>query len=262
MAKVNPAWLISKNPGDLKAQIRHAVQFGFHPVSQDATTAHLLRKKKFSCLFATLSFLCFGIGFFVYLFYYLAKRDDEIYLDLTTQPKGEELKAYVAKDFSKKRNNAIAIIGFLFFIFFVIPAIATFFSQLQSVQTEESAVEIDPVFDVPSLLDKNINEIKLALGTPKYDTEPTKLQISMGVTEWDKTWNKDRASLIVTYDFKTKNVIDFFISDISEGATRNKNLLLNLGGLNNNQTQYQLKFVEVVNPPTPGLYTGVIVTPR
>ncbi len=124
MAKVNPAWLISKNPGDLKAQIRHAVQFGFHPVSQDSTTAHLTRKKKFSCLFATLSFLCFGVGFLIYLFYYMAKRDDEIYLDLATQPKGEALKAYVAKDFEKKRRNTMILIGFLVFIFVILPILS------------------------------------------------------------------------------------------------------------------------------------------
>jgi hypothetical protein len=136
MAKVNPAWLISKNPGDLKAQIRHAVQFGFHPVSQDSTTAHLTRKKKFSCLFATLSFLCFGVGFLIYLFYYMAKRDDEIYLDLETQPKGEQLKAYVAKEFQQKRNHTLILIGFLVFIFVILPMLSFVGAQFNAITND------------------------------------------------------------------------------------------------------------------------------
>jgi nitrate reductase NapE component len=124
MAKVNPAWLIKKHPGDLKAQIRDAVAFGFHPVSQDATTAHLLRKKKFSCLIATLSFLCFGVGFLIYLFYYMAKRDDEIYLDTNIQPKGKDLEAYVAQEEKKKQRNTMILVGFLIFIFVILPILS------------------------------------------------------------------------------------------------------------------------------------------
>lgn len=120
MAKVNPVWLISKSPGDLKAQIRYAVQFGYHPASQDATTAHLVRKKKFSCLIATLSLLCYGVGFLIYLFYYLAKRDDEIYLDLTTQPTGDDLKKYIDED-NKKRNRTRIIVGLVLFFFVILP---------------------------------------------------------------------------------------------------------------------------------------------
>jgi hypothetical protein len=39
-------------------------------------------------------------------------------------------------------------------------------------------------------------------------------------------------------------------------------LLLGAGGLKEGDPRYTVKFVEVINPPTPGLYTGVTVTLR
>lgn len=85
MHQTNPSWIVSKHPRDLKAQIREAVQLGYHLTQQTSTTAQLVRAKQFSCLFATLWFLVFGIGFLIYLFYYMAKKDDVIYLDLDGQ---------------------------------------------------------------------------------------------------------------------------------------------------------------------------------
>jgi cell division septal protein FtsQ len=92
MPQTNPRWLIQKAPGDLKAQVRIAVELGYHVVSQTASSAQLMRKKQFSCLIATLSLFVFGIGFLIYLFYFLSKKDDLIYLDADAQPSKEELR--------------------------------------------------------------------------------------------------------------------------------------------------------------------------
>lgn len=81
----NPPWLINRHPNDLKAQIKELVQSGYVVTIQDKTSAQLVRKKHFSCLIATLSFLFFGIGFFIYLFYFLAKKDEIVYLDIEGQ---------------------------------------------------------------------------------------------------------------------------------------------------------------------------------
>ncbi len=81
----NPTWLVSQAPGNLKAQIKIAIGKGYHVVSETSTTAQLVRKKKFSCLFATLWLFVFGIGFLIYLFWYLAKKDEMIYLDIEAQ---------------------------------------------------------------------------------------------------------------------------------------------------------------------------------
>lgn len=135
MAKVNPAWLIKKHPGDLKAQIRDAVAFGFSPASQDATTAHLVRKKKFSCLF------CLITGLIPYFIWYMAKRDNEIYLDTSIQPKGKELEAYVAKEEEKKRRNTTILIGFLIFIFVVLPILSFIGAAFSSSDTSDVSSE-------------------------------------------------------------------------------------------------------------------------
>jgi hypothetical protein len=66
----------------LDREIEPYVRKGFHVTSRTDTTAQLLKAKKFSCLFATLWFLLFGIGLVIYLIYYAAGRDELIYLEV------------------------------------------------------------------------------------------------------------------------------------------------------------------------------------
>jgi len=51
---------------------------GFHVVSRTDTTAQLMRPKQFSCLWATLWFLLFGVGLLIYVFYYMSKSDEVV----------------------------------------------------------------------------------------------------------------------------------------------------------------------------------------
>lgn len=120
--------------------------------------------------------------------------------------------------------------------------------------------EIKLVFDVPSLLGKSINEIKTILGPVENDTEPTQVQIGAGITEWDKSWEREDADLLVTYNVKTKQAVDFFVSGVdSTGVTGNKELLLTVSGIKLGQPEYDVEFVQVIN--TPNQYTGVKITP-
>ena len=75
-------------------------------------------------------------------------------------------------------------------------------------------------FDVPTLIDKNVDEIKTILGKATSDTEPTKVQLDAEITEWDKTFEKDGYELLVTYDAKTRKVVDLFISN-NDAAKKN-----------------------------------------
>ncbi len=95
MRETNPYWLLRKAPQDLHTQIRLAAERGFNIISQTPTTAQLVRNKSFSCLIATISFLFFGIGVVIYLFYFLAKRDQTIYLDVTIQPTPQQMRQIV-----------------------------------------------------------------------------------------------------------------------------------------------------------------------
>jgi len=62
--------------------INRCVRQGYRVVSQTPTSAQLVMEKKFSCLIASLLFLFFAIPFFIYLFWYLAKREETLYLRL------------------------------------------------------------------------------------------------------------------------------------------------------------------------------------
>lgn len=127
MPQANPRWLIEKAPGDLKAQVRIAVEHGYQVISQTHTTAQLMRKKQFSCLIATVLFLCAIVPFFIYLFYYLAKKDGYIYLDIETQPSKEELQKTM-KEESKKiwfAKHPIATVFIVLFGIYVIGLVAS-----------------------------------------------------------------------------------------------------------------------------------------
>lgn len=100
------------------------------------------------------------------------------------------------------------------------------------------------VFDIPSLLGKDIDGVKKALGTLSSDTEPTKQQLSMGITEWEKSYDKDGKSLLITYDAKTRKVKDYFISGTE------KNDLLTIGGVREEETNYTVKFVKSIKDPS------------
>lgn len=74
------------------------------------------------------------------------------------------------------------------------------------------------IFDIPSLIGKNIDELVVALGKPSWDKAPTKQQISMGIADtWNKEFTKDDVTLLVTYNFKDKTVIDFFLEGEDKG---------------------------------------------
>lgn len=66
----------------LAKEIQRYIKQGYRVVSQTETTAQLVRPRRFSCLAATLWTLLFGIGLIFYLFWYLGKKDDTIYLQV------------------------------------------------------------------------------------------------------------------------------------------------------------------------------------
>ncbi|MCX6812781.1 MAG: hypothetical protein NTW79_04190 [Candidatus Berkelbacteria bacterium] len=119
------------------------------------------------------------------------------------------------------------------------------------------------IFDVPSLVGKNIDEVRTVLGSPadKTMTEPTKEQLSLGAAEWDNTFQKDGNDLLVTFDPTTRKIIDFFIStDDASGKTQDKNHLLEMGNLKENASNYKVDYVKTLKDSTS--FTGVKATPK
>jgi hypothetical protein len=78
---------VEKNQEILQHEIKSYVKNGFRVISQTETTAQLLKPKNFSLLWAVFWFLIFVFGLIIYLFYYLAKRDDQIYIEVTATGK-------------------------------------------------------------------------------------------------------------------------------------------------------------------------------
>jgi len=69
-----------KDTEPLGAQIHWYVKQGYRVVSQSETHAQLVKPKQFSFVWAFLWFLCLGVGLIVYLLYYAAKKDQQVYL--------------------------------------------------------------------------------------------------------------------------------------------------------------------------------------
>lgn len=114
-------------------------------------------------------------------------------------------------------------------------------------------------FDVPSLIGKDIDEVKAVLGNP-VDQEPSNMQ-SEATNEWSLSFKKDSNELLVTYEIKTKRIIDFFIdTDDPSGKTKDKKHLLELGNLREDDTRYRVEFVKALTQPD--YFTGVKVIPN
>jgi hypothetical protein len=67
---------------ELEVEIAQYMHDGFFVRQRSATTAQLVRPKKFSFIWALLWFLLFGIGIIVYLIYYAAKQDEGRYVEV------------------------------------------------------------------------------------------------------------------------------------------------------------------------------------
>jgi len=115
------------------------------------------------------------------------------------------------------------------------------------------------VFDVPSLIGKNIDEVRAELGTPSdKDPEMTEQQMQFGATEWYNSFDRDGRSLLVTFDSRTRQITDFFISATDDAGDTQS--LLAVGNLREIDPRYSVEFVKALQNPSE--YTGVKVVPR
>ncbi len=124
------------------------------------------------------------------------------------------------------------------------------------------AVIQNPIFDVPSLIGKNIDQIVQTLGKPDSEYTPTAQQKELGVNEGDNSYEKDGSKLLITYNVATRKVIDFFIDPTSaiknsDGTITDTASLLILGNLKQGDPKYSVTFVKSIKNPS--AYTGVKV---
>ncbi len=118
--------------------------------------------------------------------------------------------------------------------------------------TDETVDNITPMasyssyaFDIPSLIGKNIDDIrgllKADIADEKEDYEPDET----GVDEWENNFVKDGKELLITFNPTTRKVIDFFIFTDDSTITvndKNKQILLKIGNVKTNASNYTIEF--------------------
>jgi len=114
-------------------------------------------------------------------------------------------------------------------------------TETKNETTSQSTPQLpQAVFDVPSLIEKNIDEVKKVLGEPTEFLQPTKQQLAL-TDIWDMSYTKDDTNLLITYNPKNKIVLDYFI----DGNDKAK--LLALGNLQEKNDAYITEFVKNVS---------------
>jgi hypothetical protein len=124
----------------------------------------------------------------------------------------------------------------------------------------ETPTKANYIFDVPSLIGKDLTETTKVLGTAE-GKNPTGAQIQKGVRQWDKTFSKDGHKLLITYVVTSGKIIDFFLeTDDPSGKTKDKAHLLELTNATENDSRYTVEFVKALVEPEN--FTGIKITPK
>ena len=155
---------------------------------------------------------------------------------------------------SSSRKRVGTILGLITLVLFII-AVMTSPSPTPPEPTVDQSVT-QTVFDIPSLVGKNVDEAKAILGTPNYDPEPNQIQKDAGIHEWKKAYKKDGFELFIIFNSETRQVIEFFLAD-----TQSEESLLVAGNLRKDDPRYNVKF-DYDNTSRPRILLGVTATPR
>jgi len=121
---------------------------------------------------------------------------------------------------------------------------------------------VKAVFDVPSLIGKNIDEIRKVLGKPSdKEIEPTKLQMKMKFDSWDNSFEKNEHTLLVTFNPQNRQVIDFFIGTKDpNGSTSDYSELVQISNVVSDNSKYSVEPVPTLKDNTK--YTGIKIVAK
>jgi len=122
--------------------------------------------------------------------------------------------------------------------------------------------DIKVIFDVPTLIGKNMDQVRKLLGKPSdKEIEPSKLQKKNNFDTWDNSFEKDGKTLLVTYNPQNRKVTDFFISSTDpSGASDNYAELLSICNVNRDNAKYSIEPVPAIKDQTK--YTGIKIIPN
>jgi len=127
--------------------------------------------------------------------------------------------------------------------------------------TENLVKKCDIIFDVPALLNKNVDEVVKILGKPEKMDGPTKAQENAGVIEWEWQYEKNGQTMLVTFNFKTRMITDFFLDAMTpEGCTDNVDDLKCIANVFNNATPCRVEPVPTIKDPKK--FTGIKISKK
>ena len=147
----------------------------------------------------------------------------------------------------------------------VLYSLAVLFLLISCETTTKNTPQIDVkmVFDVPSLIGKNIDEIRQVIGMPSdgEQIEPTKQQMKMSFEYWDNSFEKDGKTLLITFNPQNRKVKEFFIStNDPSGATEDYSDLLLICNVTKNSPEYRVEPVPSISNNKQ--FTGIIITQK
>jgi hypothetical protein len=128
--------------------------------------------------------------------------------------------------------------------------------------TSITKTDIKAVYDVPSLIGKNIDEIRKVLGKPSdKEIEPTKLQMKMKFDSWDNSFEKEGCTLLATFNPQNRRVADFFIETTDpSGSKSDYSDLLQICNVTNDNPKYSIEAVPTIKDNTK--YTGIKIVAK
>ena len=100
----------SERSAILDAEVQRYVALGFHVTSRTATTAQLVKPKRFDAALAVLGLLFLAVGLLAYLLVYLGQSDERVYLTVDVQ--GQVDRAGNARSTSKLEGWACPTCGY------------------------------------------------------------------------------------------------------------------------------------------------------
>ncbi len=120
--------------------------------------------------------------------------------------------------------------------------------------------KLELVFDVPSLVGLNVDEIVKSINLPNKSFKLSDEQM-LNSSEEDMTFEKNGFQLLVTYNSKNRQVKDFFVGTNDE-MYQNRDIagLMEITNTSDKDSNYKITFIPAMKDSS--RYTGILITPN
>lgn len=159
------------------------------------------------------------------------------------------------------KNTKISVIIFIIIsLFLIILGFSTSDTNKSSQVKVDEIVKKEIIFDIPSLIGLNINQVEKNINIPNSSLKPKDNQVEI-LKEWDMTFKNNGFELLVTFNTNTGAVKDFFVGTNDE-MYENGDIegLMEITNTKDNDPKYKISFIPALKDPAK--FTGILVTPK